>query len=160
VTAADEGEPTGFPSFAFREPVMKHAALIPVSDDMLIEWGKAGPRFRSIPDRERWYRLDREAVAEKRALRAKAVPGFQHALGMAYEWEMFDLAFGTAPAWEFWDKPQFPDITIAPRLEALAHRLATGRTRFRHARAEVRRRLAGCWLALKGALPEYDPYDP
>jgi len=72
VTAADGGEPTGFPPFALGQfarhvpGVTKHAAFIPVSDDLLIEWGKAGPRFRSIPDRERWYRLDREAVAEHR----------------------------------------------------------------------------------------------
>lgn len=98
-------------------PVYKIASYISVSDDLLIESGRYGPRFRSIPDRGRWA-----------AMWFDAQP-------FTY-WSIFAKI---APPWEYWDRPAIPHtFTLWPRTERMVARIRTTRrdlrVRFRAAR--------------------------
>lgn len=105
-----------------RREFVRHTVRIPLSDELLYDFGLAGPRYRTIPDRDRWASAWHES----------------HRI----DWPWFSLRL--APPWEEWDRPAIPStFTFWPRIEALFLRLMATARKVARQRRLLRYRLIG-----------------
>ena len=112
--------------------VTKNAMTIAVTEEMLMDMGDRGPRWRDIPDRDRWAALWR-----KPRIRVD-----QMASGVRFNWP----GFPTPPPYECWDPRVLPEI--GPLLP-LERPLTLAWLRGRLVAASACLRLSLAWMSLR-----------